>query len=49
LSYKPTVWLQDVALTIYEYVGPYDDTILDELGALKIDLLRIEAKVNALL
>ena len=48
LSYKPPVWLQDVALTIYEYIGPFDDTVLDELGALKIDLLRIETKINAL-
>jgi hypothetical protein len=49
LKYKPPVWLQDVNLTIYEYTGPFDDTILDELGALKIDLLRIETKINALL
>lgn len=48
LSYKPPVWLQDVNLAVYEYIGPFDDSILDEIGALKIDLLRIETKINAL-
>jgi hypothetical protein len=48
LTFEPSIWLQDVTLTIYSYTGPIDDTLFDELGALKIDLLRIEAKINAL-
>lgn len=41
-------WLDDLRVTIWEYVGPISTEELAILGQLRQDLARIEVKVNAI-
>ncbi|WP_017314922.1 hypothetical protein [Mastigocladopsis repens] len=39
-------WLKDLRVTVWEYRGPQSDTTEDLIQTLKIDLLRIESKLE---
>ncbi len=41
-------WLQQLNLTLWEYTGPIEDSIQQALDLARIDILRTEAKVDAL-
>jgi hypothetical protein len=41
-------WLDDVRVTIWEYVGPITTEQMQMWELLRIDVLRVEAKVNAI-
>lgn len=45
-------WHKEMSLTIWEYIGPITDTIeqtvLEQSDLVRVDLLRIEAKIDAL-
>jgi hypothetical protein len=44
----PAKWLPDIRVTLWEYRGPIGSTHQDELEAARVDLVRIEAKIDAL-
>lgn len=44
----PAKWLPDIRVTLYQYIGPFGSTLQDELEAARVDLVRIEAKIDAL-
>lgn len=41
-------WVEDLRLTIWEYTGPEADSTDELVELTRIDVLRVEAKVNAL-
>ena len=48
LVFEPAYWHQHIRLTIWEYVGPESDTTEELIQTLKIDLFRIENKIDTL-
>lgn len=48
LFVKPPYWVEDLRITIWEYTGPESDSTEDLIDLTRIDVLRVEAKVNAL-
>lgn len=48
LWFDPVPWLPSFALGIWEFVGDERDTTQDLLDTLKVDLLRVETKVDSL-
>lgn len=48
LIFEPAYWLKDARLTIWEYTGIESDTTEELIQTLKVDLIRIESKVDAL-
>lgn len=41
-------WLQDLRITIWEYKGEIEDTTEELIGVARVDILRVEAKVDDL-
>lgn len=41
-------WLKDLRVTIWEYTGAIEDTTEELIGIARIDILRVEAKVDNL-
>lgn len=39
-------WLKDLRVTIWEYIGGIEDTTEELIGITRIDVLRVEAKVD---
>ena len=48
LRYEPPTYFRDVRLRIWKYTGVVSDSISEYLDTLKIDLLRIETKIDQL-
>ncbi|HEY9653646.1 MAG TPA: hypothetical protein V6C95_23495 [Coleofasciculaceae cyanobacterium] len=48
LTFKTGYWFEQLDLNIWAYTGPVNDEILAQIELTRIDLLRVEAKVNAL-
>lgn len=48
LLVEPAYWLRDLRLTIWQYVGAIEDTTEELIGTVKVDLARIELKIDAL-
>jgi hypothetical protein len=48
LTFKTGYWFEQMDLKIWAYTGPVNDQILAQIELTRIDLLRVEAKVNAL-
>lgn len=46
--FEPVRWLPEVTLGVWEYTGPETDTTEELLQTVKVDLVRIESKLNAL-
>ncbi|BAU09700.1 hypothetical protein LEP3755_01730 [Leptolyngbya sp. NIES-3755] len=42
-------WLPDVTLGVWEYIGPETDTTEELLQTVKVDLVRVENKINILM
>lgn len=49
LEYSIPYWFKDVKITVWEYIGPITDTTEEAIDLVRIDILRVEAKVDALL
>lgn len=39
-------WLKDLSITIWEYVGTIQDTTEELIGIARIDILRVESKID---
>lgn len=48
LVFRPVYWVEDVQLIAFEYTGPYGAPSEEAIDLARIDLLRVEAKINAL-
>lgn len=48
LKYEPPKWFQNCRITVWEYFGVVSDTVSDMLETQKIDLLRLERKIDTL-
>lgn len=48
LSFKTPRWFTQISLTVWEYVGPISDASQEAIELTRIDILRTEAKVDAL-
>lgn len=48
LSFITPQWMQQLNLTLWKYVGPIEDSMQQSLELARIDILRTEAKVDAL-
>ncbi len=48
LSFAAPIWMQQLNLTLWKYTGPVIDPLLEEVQLSRIDVLRTEAKVDAL-
>lgn len=46
LTFIPKPWLTSVGMTIYSYVGPITDEVLEELSAVRAKLELIDAQVG---
>lgn len=45
--FEPVYWMPKLTLTVWEYVGTESDSTEDLLNAVRVDLVRIEAKIGA--
>lgn len=41
-------WIPRITLGVWEYIGPEEDEIIEKLETIKVDLTRIEVKVDGL-
>lgn len=48
LLFEPPYWLKDLRLTIWLYSGSESDTTEEFIEAARVDLIRIESKIDAL-
>lgn len=48
LLFEPPHWLKDLRLTVWQYTGPESDTTEEMVEAARVDLIRIESKIDAL-
>lgn len=48
LLFEPPHWLKDLRLTVWQYIGPESDTTEEMVEAARVDLIRIESKIDAL-
>lgn len=48
LLFEPPHWLKDLRLTIWEYNGPESNTTEEMIEAARVDLVRIESKIDSL-
>lgn len=48
LVFEPPYWMRDLRLTIWEYTGVYAEQLEELLDTVKVDLARLETKVDAL-
>lgn len=48
LVFEPAYWHKHIRLTIWEYTGPESNTTEELIQTLKIDLVRIESKIDDL-
>lgn len=48
LSFKTPKWITQMALTLWQYTGPISEPDLEAIDLTRIDILRTEAKVDAL-
>lgn len=48
LLVEPAYWLQDLRLTIWQYKGAIGDTTEELIETIKIDVLRVEGKIDTL-
>jgi hypothetical protein len=39
-------WLKDLRVTIWEYIGTVEDTTEELIGVARVDILRVEAKID---
>lgn len=49
LRYEPPTYFKDVRLKIWKYTGEISDSISEYLETMKVDLVRIESKIDQLL
>lgn len=49
LQIEPPYWMPDLRIEVWEYVGAIGDTLADDLDVARVDLVRIEAKLDALI
>ncbi|MEH1810886.1 MAG: hypothetical protein V7K26_00095 [Nostoc sp.] len=47
LVLETATWLKDLSITIWEYVGVIEDTTEELIGVTRVDILRVEAKIDA--
>ena len=48
LWFDPVPWLSKLTIGIWEFVGEQSDDLFERLETIKVDLLRVEAKVDEL-
>ncbi len=48
LLVEPAYWLKDLRLTIWQYKGGISDTTEELIETLKVDVLRVESKIDSL-
>ena len=48
LVLETATWLKDLSITIWEYVGAVEDTTEELIGVTRVDILRVEAKIDDL-
>jgi hypothetical protein len=48
LQLEPPYWMPDLRVEVWEFVGAIGDTLADDLDVARVDLVRIEAKIDAL-
>lgn len=48
LLFEPPHWLKDLRLTVWQYSGSESDTTEELIEAARVDLIRIEHKIDAL-
>lgn len=48
LSFKAPKWVQEISLILWQYTGPFKDLDLEAIDLARIDILRTEAKIDAL-
>lgn len=48
LLFKIPKWITQISLTVWQYTGPISDPELEAIDLARIDILRTEAKVDAL-
>ena len=48
LSFKTPKWISEISLTLWQYTGPISEPDLELIELARIDILRTEAKVDAL-
>ena len=46
--FEPYGWIPRLTLGIWEYIGPESDSILEQIETLKVDISRIEVKIDGL-
>lgn len=47
--FEPARWMPKIRLGVWEYTGPVVNRIIENLETVKVDLVRIETKINGLL
>lgn len=47
--FEPYGWIPKLTLGIWEYIGPEVDSILEQIESLKVDIARVELKLNGLM
>lgn len=48
LLFEPPSWLKDIRVTVWEYVGEVSDTTSELIETVKIDVARVENKIDSL-
>jgi hypothetical protein len=48
LRFQPVSWLRDISIAVWEYTGPISDSTDDLVETLKVDIARVEAKIDRL-
>lgn len=48
LLFEPPHWLKDLRLTVWQYTGTESDTTEEMVDAARVDLIRIEHKIDSL-
>lgn len=46
LVLETPTWLKDLSITIWEYVGAIEDTTEELIGVTRVDILRVESKID---
>lgn len=49
LQLEPPFWMPDLRIEVWEFMGAIGDTLADDLDVARVDLVRIEAKIDALI
>lgn len=49
LLLEPPYWMPDIRIEVWEFTGTIEETVENSLDVARVDLVRIEAKIDALL